>query len=145
MKSETYTNMKNNNQPSRRQFLAAGSLASLGLLWASNSSFNFAKPNSVFGGVQIGILLLILNIFIFFINTKQLTLKIHAMDLSYFIWFISLTPSFIIFLNRKETCDILESNNSAIIAHHDSSKNSIEGFSKNKNLRINPWKSKFPT
>ena len=46
--------MKNNKQPSRRQFLAAGSLASLGLLWASNSSFNFAKPNSVFGGVQIG-------------------------------------------------------------------------------------------
>lgn len=46
--------MKNNNNTSRRQFLAAGSLASLGLLWASNSSFRFAKPNSVFGGVQIG-------------------------------------------------------------------------------------------
>jgi len=46
--------MKNNNQTSRRQFLAAGSLASLGLLWASNSSFRFAKPSSVFGGVQVG-------------------------------------------------------------------------------------------
>ncbi len=46
--------MKNNNNPSRRQFLAASSMASLGLLWASNSSFRFAKPNSVFGGVQVG-------------------------------------------------------------------------------------------
>jgi hypothetical protein len=54
-----------------------------------------------FGGVQIGILLLFLNIFISFIDAKQVNLKIHAMDLSYSIWFVSLIPSFIIFLNNS--------------------------------------------
>lgn len=41
----------------------------------------------------------------------------------------------IIFNNRKETCDILESENKAIIAHHDSSKSEIKDFSKNKDLK----------
>jgi hypothetical protein len=50
--------MSNQNNQSRRQFLINGSLASLGVLWASQaavSSTLFAgKPNSKFGGVQIG-------------------------------------------------------------------------------------------
>ena len=48
--------MKKNYNNSRRQFLAAGSLASLGLLFAKPAAFAFgsAKPDSKFGGVQIG-------------------------------------------------------------------------------------------
>jgi sugar phosphate isomerase/epimerase len=48
--------MKKNYNQSRRQFLAAGSLASLGLLFAKPAVFGFAsaKPDSKFGGVQIG-------------------------------------------------------------------------------------------
>ena len=50
--------MSNQNNQSRRQFLTNGSLASLGVLWASqaavSSTFFAGKPNSKFGGVQIG-------------------------------------------------------------------------------------------
>lgn len=50
--------MSNQNNSSRRQFLINGSLASLGVLWASQAAVSrtlFAeKPNSKFGGVQIG-------------------------------------------------------------------------------------------
>jgi len=48
--------MKNNYNNSRRQFLAAGTLASLGLLFAKPAAFAFgsAKPDSKFGGVQVG-------------------------------------------------------------------------------------------
>jgi len=50
--------MSNQNNQSRRQFLINGSLASLGVLWASQAAVSktlFAeKPNSKFGGVQIG-------------------------------------------------------------------------------------------
>ena len=50
--------MSNQNNQSRRQFLIYGSLASLGVLWASQAAVSktlFAeKPNSKFGGVQIG-------------------------------------------------------------------------------------------
>ncbi len=50
--------MSNHVNNSRRQFLINGSLASLAILWAGNakaSSTLFAvKPNSKFGGVQIG-------------------------------------------------------------------------------------------
>ena len=48
--------MKKNYNQSRRQFLATGSLASLGLLFAKPAVFGFAsaKPDSKFGGVQIG-------------------------------------------------------------------------------------------
>lgn len=49
--------MSNQNNQSRRQFLINGSLA-LGVLWASQAAVSntlFAgKPNSKFGGVQIG-------------------------------------------------------------------------------------------
>jgi hypothetical protein len=43
--------MKNTTQTSRRQFLAAGSLASLGLLFAKPAAFAYgaAKPDSKFG------------------------------------------------------------------------------------------------
>jgi sugar phosphate isomerase/epimerase len=50
--------MSNQNNQSRRQFLINGSLASLGVLWASQAAVSSAlfagKPNSKFGGVQIG-------------------------------------------------------------------------------------------
>jgi sugar phosphate isomerase/epimerase len=50
--------MSNQNNQSRRQFLINGSLVSLGVLWASQAAVSktlFAeKPNSKFGGVQIG-------------------------------------------------------------------------------------------
>jgi sugar phosphate isomerase/epimerase len=50
--------MSNQNNQSRRQFLINGSLASLGVIWASQAAVSSAlfagKPNSKFGGVQIG-------------------------------------------------------------------------------------------
>ena len=52
--------MSNQNNQSRRQFLINGSLASLGVLWASQAAVSSAlfagKPNSKFGGVQIGVI-----------------------------------------------------------------------------------------
>lgn len=48
--------MKNTTNTSRRAFLASGTMASIGLLLASQQSFasQWAKPNSKFKGVQIG-------------------------------------------------------------------------------------------
>lgn len=54
-------NSKNNQYPSRRDFLVKGSIASLGLLMAASPTwskplFLLENPNSKFSGVQIGVI-----------------------------------------------------------------------------------------